>query len=94
MIDTKDYWVTIQLKEDEMDGIKIGDEYYGMVKALDDKKIKFKVYYIASMGDFANWRPTNQKGEFYIKTFEIRLKPAQEIVGLRPGMTANIILTK
>lgn len=46
------------------------------------------------MGDFANWRPTNQKGEFDIKTFEIRLKPLQKIYELRPGMTANIILSK
>ncbi|BDQ01439.1 HlyD family efflux transporter periplasmic adaptor subunit [Ignavibacterium sp.] len=94
LIDTKDYWVSIQLKEDEMNGIKIGDQFYGIVKALGDKKIKFKVYYISAMGDFANWRPTNQKGEFDIKTFEIRLKPVHENPELRPGMTANIILSR
>ncbi|MFN3871903.1 MAG: HlyD family secretion protein [Ignavibacterium sp.] len=94
VIDSKDYWVSIQLKEDEMNGIKTGDEFYGIIKALGNKKIKFRVYYIASMGDFANWRPTNQKGEFDIKTFEIRLKPLQKISELRPGMTANIILSK
>lgn len=94
LIDTKDYWASIQIKEDEMNGVKIGDEFYGIVKALVDKKIKFKVYYISAMGDFANWRPTNQKGEFDIKTFEIRLKPVTETPELRPGMTANIILPR
>lgn len=94
IIDAKDYWVSIQLREDEMNGIKVGNQYYGFIKALGDKKIKFKVYYISAMGDFANWRPTNQKGEFDIKTFEIRLKPVEEISGLRPGMTANIIIAQ
>jgi len=94
IIDSNDYWVTIQLKEDEMKGIKIGDEFYGNIKALGDRKIKFKVYYISPIGDFANWRPTNQKGEFDIRTFEIRLKPTDRVKELRPGMTANIILNK
>lgn len=94
IIDPDDYWITIQLREDEMHGIKIGDEFYGTIKALDSDKIKFKVFYISAMGDFANWRPTNQKGEFDIRTFEIRLKPVNKVSELRPGMTANIYLTK
>jgi len=94
IIDLNDFWLTIQLKEDEMNGIKIGDEYWGSVKALSDKKIKFKVYYISPIGDFANWRPTNQKGEFDIRTFEIRLRPIGNVNELRPGMTATIYLNK
>ena len=42
------------------------------------------------MGDFANWRPTNQKGEFDVKTFQVRLRSKEKIDGLRPGMTVNI----
>ncbi|MCL6495212.1 MAG: efflux RND transporter periplasmic adaptor subunit, partial [Ignavibacterium sp.] len=94
IIDSNDYWVTIQLKEDEMNGIKIGDEFDGIIKALAGRNVKFKVDYISPIGDFANWRPTNQKGEFDIRTFEIRLKPTDRIEGLRPGMTVNIILNK
>lgn len=94
IIDPNDFWVTIQLKEDEMKGIKIGDEFTGSIKALAERKIKFKVYYISPIGDFANWRPTNQKDEFDIRTFEIRLKPVNKIKELRPGMTVNMILNK
>ena len=46
------------------------------------------------MGDFATWKPTNAKGEFDLKTFEIRLRPKKEIDGFRPGMTVNIKLSK
>jgi HlyD family secretion protein len=92
IIDLSDIWVSIQIKENEMNGIKLGDEFYGKVKALSNKKYKFKVAYISSMGDFANWRPTNQKGEFDIRTFEIRLRPVSSIDGLMPGMTVEIKL--
>lgn len=92
IIDLSDIWVSIQIKENEMNGIKLGDEFYGKVKALGNKKYKFKVAYISSMGDFANWRPTNQKGEFDIRTFEIRLRPVSSIDGLMPGMTVEIKL--
>jgi HlyD family secretion protein len=44
------------------------------------------------MADFATWRPTNQKGEFDLKTFEVRLYPVEPLEGLRPGMTVNIKL--
>ncbi len=90
IISTKDSWVTIQLKETEIDGLEIGKILTGRVPALKNAEYKFKVVYISPMGDFANWRPTNQKGDFDIKTFEIKLKPETEINGLRPGMTAII----
>lgn len=92
IIDLNDIWVSIQIKENEMNGIKLFDEFYGKVKAMGNKQFKFKVTYISSMGDFANWRPTNQKGEFDIRTFEIRLRPVNKIEGLMPGMTVEIKL--
>ena len=92
IIDLNDTWVTIQLKEDEMKSIKIGDVLSGKVTALSNNEYKFKVYYISDIGDFANWRPTNQKGEFDIRTFEIRLRAIDKIEGFRPGMTVNLEL--
>jgi HlyD family secretion protein len=41
------------------------------------------------MGDFATWKPTNQKGDFDLKTFEMHLYPVSPIKELRPGMTLN-----
>lgn len=92
IIDLNDIWVTIQLKEDEMQGLKIGDVLTGKVTALRNNKFKFKVYYISDIGDFANWRPTNQKGDFDIRTFEVRLRALDKIEGFRPGMTVNLEL--
>ncbi|RLD10276.1 HlyD family secretion protein, partial [candidate division KSB1 bacterium] len=35
-------------------------------------------------------RATNQKGDFDLKTFEVRLRPEAVVKGLRPGMTVRI----
>lgn len=92
ILDLKDSWVVIQLKEDQMSKIKKGDTFRGKITALGNQEYDFTVSYISPIGDFANWKPTNQKGEFDIRTFEIRLRPKNPIEGLRPGMTVNIVL--
>ena len=93
IIDLNDVWVTIQLKETDMNVIKIGDTFNASITALNNLEAKFVVSYVSGLGDFANWRPTNQKGEFDIKTFEIRLRSKQKIDGLRAGMTVNVDLS-
>lgn len=92
IIDLNDVWVTIQLKETDMNGIKIGDTFDASITALNNLEAKFVVSYVSGLGDFASWRPTNQKGEFDIKTFEIRLRSKQKVDGLRAGMTVNVDL--
>lgn len=85
-------YVVLQIREDQMEKIQKGKLFDGIVPGLGNKEYRFKVTYIAPMADFATWKPTNQKGEFDLKTFEIRLKPEQSLKGLRPGMTVNIKL--
>ena len=92
IINPDDIWVTIQIKEDLMSRISKGKTYMGRVTALGNKEYPFVVSYISPMGDFANWKPTNQKGDFDIKTFEIRLRSKNKIEGLRSGMSVNIKL--
>jgi HlyD family secretion protein len=92
IIQPEDSWVTIQLREDKMNSIKNGDTFEAAIPALK-KNATVQVTYIAPIGDFANWKPTRQKGEFDLKTFEIRLKPVNPIPELRPGMTVNINLS-
>lgn len=86
-----DAYVVIQVREDMMNQFKMDKEFTGIITSLDTET-DFKVNYIAPMADFATWRPTNQKGEFDLKTFEIRLVPVKNVEGLRPGMTVNIKL--
>ena len=58
---------------------------------LKAKKInpKVKVNYISVMGNFANWRATKAKGEFDMKTFEVRAIPIEPQNDLRAGMSAT-----
>jgi HlyD family secretion protein len=92
IINPDDIWVTIQIKEDLMSKISKGKAFTGAVPALGNKEFQFDVSYISPMGDFANWKPTNQKGDFDIKTFEVRLRSKNKIEGLRSGMSVNIKL--
>lgn len=73
---------------------KKGASFEGVIPALDNKQTEFEVTYIASMADFATWRPTNQKGDFDLKTFEIHLKSKENIKDLRPGMTVKLNIPK
>lgn len=94
IIDTSEIWVIIQVKENIMAKFKKGTELSGSIPALNNEQYLFYVNYISPMADFATWRPTNQKGEFDIRTFEIHLKPKTPITGLRPGMTVNYLIKK
>jgi HlyD family secretion protein len=92
IIDPTDLWVILQVKENSMSTFKKGAIFKGTVPALGNIVVSFKVTYISPMADFATWRPTNQKGEFDIRTFEIHLRPVDAVNGLRAGMTVNISL--
>jgi len=92
ILNLSDSWVNLQIREDNMSKFKMGSVFKGIIPALGNLKADFEVSYIAPMGDFANWKPTNQKGDFDLKTFEVKLKPKGNVTGLRPGMTVNIVL--
>lgn len=92
IINTNNSYVVLQLREDQMTKIKKNNTYTGSIPALGSNMHEFVVTYISSMADFASWKATNQKGDFDLKTFEIRLKPKKPIEGLRPGMTVRIQL--
>ncbi|HLP16148.1 MAG TPA: efflux RND transporter periplasmic adaptor subunit [Bacteroidota bacterium] len=92
ILDPTDIWITLQVREDQMGRIKKGMSMKGSVPALGNLTCEFEVTSIAAMGEYASWRPTRQKGEFDLKTFEIRLRPTSPLAGLRPGMSVNIAL--
>ncbi|MGE5350790.1 MAG: HlyD family secretion protein [Acidobacteriota bacterium] len=92
VMDPGDTWVVLQVREDKMSSVKKGSVFNGKVPALGNREFQFEVSYISPMAEFATWKPTNQKGEFDLKTFEIRLRSKSAIKDLRPGMTVNIIM--
>ncbi|HEI8571341.1 TPA: efflux RND transporter periplasmic adaptor subunit [Morganella morganii] len=76
------------LREDILADVKKGDKITLTVPALNNQEIEAEVRYIAPMGDYATKRATRATGDFDLKTFEVRLYPAQPADGLRPGMSA------
>lgn len=87
MIDLNNLWVTINLREDRFNALKIGDVIEGSIPALKDRHVKFKVFFINPKGSFATWRATRQSSGYDVRTFEVRLRPEEKIEGMRPGMS-------
>jgi HlyD family secretion protein len=91
MIPEKIYAV-LNVREDKLDFFKKGTVVKGKVPGLAGNVYEFEVSYLAVMADFATWVPTQAKGEFDLKTFEVRLVPVNLIEGLHPGMTVQVQL--
>ena len=92
VLDTADVWVTLQVREDLMPSIRMGRTISVIIPAVGETAVPFRVSYIAAMADFATWKATNQKGDFDLRTFEVRLRTEHPVPGLRPGMTARAAL--
>lgn len=85
--DLDDMWLTFNVREDRLEGMKSGDKLNLKVPALGNKHITATVYYIAVRESYATWRATKEIGEFDTKTFEVRARPDTKVEGMRPGMS-------
>jgi HlyD family secretion protein len=90
LVNLDDVWVVFNLREDELAPIKIDTRITGRVPALGDRAVTFSVYYISPKGEYATWRATRQSSGYDIKTFEVRARPVEKVVGLRPGMSVLV----
>jgi HlyD family secretion protein len=90
IVDLSDQWVTVNLREDRLAGLRVGDKLRTTIPAVDAEPRQFTVYYISPLGSFATWRATRESGGFDVRTFEVRARPERPIEGLRPGMSALI----
>lgn len=88
IVDDNDCWVVFNLREDLLSKIKDGTEFNVKIPAMGKEPVKVRVNYISVMGDFANWRATKAKGDFDMKTFEVRAVPVEKVEDLRAGMSA------
>lgn len=88
VVDNNDCWITFNLREDLLSKIKNGTEFDVTLPALGEKPVRVKVNYISVMGNFANWRATKAKGDFDMKTFEVRAIPVESQKDIRAGMSA------
>ncbi len=93
IVDLNDVWISVYVPETQLKYFSKDKMMRAVIPALGEEKTwPFKVSYIKNVGEFATKRASNEKGSFDVKTFEIRLRPVQNMKGLRPGMSARIIL--
>ena len=84
-----DMWGTFNVREDQLNGMKVGSEFNVFVPAFN-KEIKMKVYYLKDQGSYAVWKATKANGQYDLKTFEVKARPVEKLDGLRPGMSLII----
>lgn len=90
IVDDTDSWIVLNLREDLVAKIRIGSEFDVTIPALGGALLRVKVYYISAMGSYTTWRATKIRGDFDLKTFEVRARPLQPVAGLIAGMTAVV----
>ena len=78
-----DMWGTFNVREDQLNGMKVGTEFTAFSPAFN-KDIKMKVFYLKDQGSYAVWKATKATGQYDLKTFE------EKFDGLRPGMSLII----
>jgi len=81
-----DIWGTFNVREDQLNGMKVGTEFTAFVPAFN-KDLKMRVYYMKDQGSFAVWKATKANGQYDLKTFEVKARPTEKLEGLRPGMS-------
>lgn len=87
LVDIDRMWVSLNLREDQFGGLRVGRQLNGDIPALGLEDVGFKVYFLGPAGDFATWRSTRQSSGYDVKSFEVRVRPLQRIDGFRPGMS-------
>ena len=89
ILDMSDMWVTFNVKETLLPGMKLGTRMTGFVPALD-RDVEFEVTYIAPQADFATWAATRTQGGFDIRTFAVKARPVSAAENMRPGMSVLV----
>jgi len=94
VVDLKDQWVVLNVREDRLQRFAIGAEFDAVLPALStpsaSKVVRFKVFHSAALPDFATWRATRSGQGFDARTFEVRARPLAPIEGARPGMSVLV----
>lgn len=90
VVDLKDQWVVLNVREDQLARFAIGSEFEATLPALAGRTVRFKVYMSSVLPDFATWRATRAGQGFDVRTFEVRARPLAPVDGARPGMSVLV----
>lgn len=83
---TDDYWVSLNVREDQYANVYKKKSLEGYIPALD-QKATFLIKTIDAEGDFATIKTTRQTGGYDIRSFKLHLEPEQKIPDLKVGMS-------
>ncbi len=90
LIDHSDKWVSFNIREDDLPGIRVGTTLTAEIPALGRKDVRLSVYWISARADYATWRSTRESSGYDVRTFEVRCRPEQPLEDLRPGMSVLV----
>ncbi len=90
LVDLTNSYAIVNVKETSLSNFKKDGQFEAVIPALNHKKVVFKIYYVAPLGDYATWNATKATGDFDVRTFEIKAKPVSNEIDLRPGMSILI----
>lgn len=90
ILDKDDSWFYFAVREDLLKNIDTGDTVSLRIPALGDQLYRGIVTRVQAMASYATWRATKTNGQYDVKSFDVKVVPAQTIEGVRPGMTAII----
>lgn len=82
-----DKWITFNVRESNLNDFKQGSDVTVVIPAMGSKEVKAKVFYVRDMGSYATWHATKTTGDWDSKTFEVKVRPNEQLADLRPGMT-------
>ncbi len=92
IVDLQDQRLELNVREDYLKYFAINHTFEGVIPALDNRKVTFKVYASAVLPDFATWRPTRSDQGFDMRTFLVKSRPEEPIDGMRPGISVLVEL--
>ena len=88
ILDMDDSWFFFAVREDMLKDIKTGSTVQVRLPALGEQTYACTVHKVQAMASYATWRATKAKGQYDVKSFDVKVVPLERIEGLRPGMTA------
>ncbi|MBR1766735.1 MAG: efflux RND transporter periplasmic adaptor subunit [Bacteroidales bacterium] len=88
ILNMDDCWFFFAVREDLLKGLETGENVKLRIPALGEEPYDGTVSRIQAMASYATWRATKTNGQYDVKSFDVKVVPANHIEGLRPGMTA------
>lgn len=86
-------YATLNIREDLLQNFLPDSHFTGMVPALNNATIEFRVYYVSPLGSYATWQSSRESGSYNLVTFKVKATPVTKdslTSRLRPGMSVIV----